>query len=229
LVEEISFTGSSKNCCISFIDIVDSTKITTTEINDAEKIRKYYSIFINTMAAIIRDFNATIIKNTGDSLLYYFPETSNNSSAAVDDDDGISVFKEIFECGLTMVEASTIINIKNQEEGLPALNYRISADYGRVEIAKSMTSTSDDLFGPTVSLCAKINSMAPINGMVIGRDLYEVTRSSPPSFDNDYYFSEIGKYPITELKYQHYPVYSIIRNKNKENNSKTLNLYKNVP
>ena len=229
MVEEISFTGSSQNCCVSFIDIVDSTKITTTEINDAEKIRKYYSIFINTMAAIIRDFNATIIKNTGDSLLYYFPETSNNSSAAVDDDDGISVFKEIFECGLTMVEASTIINTKNQEEGLPALNYRISADYGRVEIAKSMTSTSDDLFGPTVSLCAKINSMAPINGMVIGRDLYQVTRTSPPSFDNDYYFYEIGKYPITELKYQHYPVYSIIRNKNKENNSKTLNLYKNVP
>jgi two-component system response regulator ChvI len=223
LVEEISFTGSSKNCCVSFIDIVDSTRITTTEINDAEKIRKYYSIFINTMAAIIRDFNATIIKNTGDSLLYYFPETSNNST-----DDDISVFKEIFECGLTMVEASTIINTKIQEEGLPPLNYRISADYGRVEIAKSMTSTSDDLFGPTVSLCAKINSMATINGMVIGRDLYQVTRSSP-SFDNNYYFSEIGKYPITDLKYQDYPVYSITRNKNKENNSETLNLYKNVP
>ncbi len=222
MVEEISFTGSSKNCCVSFIDIVDSTRITTTEINDAEKIRKYYSIFINTMAAIIRDFKATIIKNTGDSLLYYFPETSNNSSV-----DDISVFKEIFECGLTMVEASTIINTKIQEEGLPPLNYRISADYGRVEIAKSMTSTSDDLFGPTVSLCAKINSMAPVNGMVIGRDLYQIVK---PSFNNDsYYFSEIGKYPITEFKYQHYPVYSITRNKNKENNSKTLNLYKNVP
>ena len=32
------------------------------------------------MEAIIRDFNANIIKNTGDSLLYYFPETSNNSA-----------------------------------------------------------------------------------------------------------------------------------------------------
>ena len=50
--------------------------------------------------AIIRDFNANIIKNTGDSLLYYFPETSNNSA------DDISAFKEVFECGLTMVEAS---------------------------------------------------------------------------------------------------------------------------
>jgi hypothetical protein len=88
-----------------------------------------------------------------------------------------------------------------------------------------MTSTSDDLFGPTVSLCAKINSMAPINGMVIGSDLYQMTRSS---FDNDYYFSEIGKYHINELKFQQYPVYSVIRNKNKENNGKSLSLYKNV-
>ena len=221
MVEEIIFTGISKNCCVSFIDIVDSTRITTTEINDAEKIRKYYSIFINIMAAIIRDFNATIIKNTGDSLLYYFPKTSNNSA------DDRSAFKEVFECGLTMVEASRIINTKVQEEGLSSLlNYRISADYGRVEIAKSMTSTSDDLFGPTVSLCAKINSMAPINGMVIGSDLYQVTRSS--ALNNDYCFSEIGKYSITELKYQQYPVYSIIRNKNKDSNNKTLNPYKNV-
>ena len=131
------------------------------------------------MAAIIRDFNATIIKNTGDSLLCYFPKTSNNST------DDISAFKEVFECGLIMVEASTIINTKIQEEGLSShLNYRISADYGKVEIAKSMTFTSDDLFGPTVSLCAKINSMAPINGMVIGSDLYQTVRSF--SFDNDY-------------------------------------------
>lgn len=71
------------------------------------------------MAAIIRDFNATIIKNTGDSLLYYFPETSNNSA------DDISAFKEVLECGLTMVEASPIINTKVQEEGLSDLNYRI--------------------------------------------------------------------------------------------------------
>ena len=130
------------------------------------------------MAAIIRDFNATIIKNTSDSLLCYFPKTSNNST------DDISAFKEVFECGLIMVEASTIINTKIQEGLSSHLNYRISADYGKVEIAKSMTFTSDDLFGPTVSLCAKINSMAPINGMVIGSDLYQTVRSF--SFDNDY-------------------------------------------
>jgi hypothetical protein len=37
----------------------------TFEINDPGKIKNYYSIFINTMAAIARNFAAKIIKNTG--------------------------------------------------------------------------------------------------------------------------------------------------------------------
>jgi hypothetical protein len=55
-----------------------------------------------------------------------------------------------------MISVNLIINAKLQkQEGLPNLSYRISADYGRVEIARSLTSTSEDLFGPTVNLCAK--------------------------------------------------------------------------
>jgi hypothetical protein len=51
--------------------MVDSIRF-TFQIKDAEKIRKYYSIFINTMAAISRNFRAKIIKNTGTSLVYFF-------------------------------------------------------------------------------------------------------------------------------------------------------------
>ena len=47
----------------------------TFQIKDAEKVRKYYSIFINTMTAIARNFGAKIIKNTGTSLVYFFPKT----------------------------------------------------------------------------------------------------------------------------------------------------------
>jgi two-component system, OmpR family, response regulator ChvI len=152
LAEEIQFTGNSHNCCVCFVDIVDSTRITTVEIANSEKIKRYYSIFINTMAAIARNFGANIIKNTGDSLIYYFPKTADSSN-------NMSAFKSVFECGLTMISVNPIVNAKLQkEEALPNLSYRISADYGRVEVAKSLTSTSEDLFGPTVNLCAKINS-----------------------------------------------------------------------
>jgi len=72
---------------------------------------------------------------------------------------------------------------------MPALNYRISADYGGVEFAKSSSSQSDDLFGSTVNICAKINSKAPENGMIIGRDLYQIVKSL-----HDFSFEEIEGY-----------------------------------
>jgi class 3 adenylate cyclase len=217
VVEEISFTGGSQNCCVCFIDIVDSTRITTFEITDPQKIKRYYSIFINTMAALARDFDATVIKNTGDSVLFYFPKTTDSST-------NMSAFKNVFECGLTMISVNPIINVKLQkEEGLPNLSYRISADYGRVEIAKSLTSTTEDLFGPAVNLCAKINSTAKRNGMVIGNNLYQVIKTK---FDHLYHFNKLDGYSIDNSDNK-YSVYSIV-SKDKNSNDKKLNQYKDI-
>lgn len=217
MAEEISFTGGSQSCCVCFIDIVDST-INTVEITNPQKIKMYYSVFINTMAALARDFDATVIKSTGDNIIYYFPKTADSSN-------NISAFKSVFECGLTMISVNPIINSKLQkEEGLPNLSYRISADYGRVEVAKSLTSTSGDLFGPTVNLCAKINSKAEPNGMVIGNNLYQVTKGK---FDDDYLFNKIDEYSIGDSSDNQYSVYSIV-SKDKNSNDKKLKLYKNI-
>lgn len=213
MVQEISFTGNSQNYCICFIDIVDSTR--NTVILDAEKMKRYYSVFINIMAAIARDFNSIIIKNTGDSLIYYFPETSDSAN--------MSAFKPVLECGLTMIAVHPIINTKLNGEGLPSLDYRISADYGRADVAQSLTATSEDLFGPTVNICAKINSIAKPNSMVIGGDLYKIVKRT---FDKNYYFSKVGVYSIDDLSIQ-YPVYSI-SNKSKTSNANTLRFYKNI-
>lgn len=49
--EEISFSGMSKDYCVSIVDIVNSTKI-VSEIVNADKVRKYYTIFLNTVATI---------------------------------------------------------------------------------------------------------------------------------------------------------------------------------
>lgn len=114
------------------------------------------------MAAIARNFDGTIIKNTGDSLIYYSPKTTSR----VGNSDATN-FKNVFEFGLTIIAVNPIMYIKLKEKGLPNLSYRISADYGRVEVAKSLSSTSEDLFGTTVNLCSKINSKASPNQMVV--------------------------------------------------------------
>jgi two-component system response regulator ChvI len=203
--------------------MIDSTEATFTINNQPDKIRRYYSIFINTMATIARNFGAEVIKNTGTSLIYYFPKTSNPSNLAA--------FKDVIECGITIMAANKVINMKLKEEALPSMHYKISADYGRVEVARSLSSPdTDDLFGSTMNVCAKINSMAPVNGMVIGSDLYYITKEfSLTSFfgtgDSQYYFKKIGEYPInSSFKYQ-YPVYSVSGPEGQESDISDLEKY----
>ncbi len=194
--EEISFLDRSLTCCVCFVDIVNSTKI-TAEISDRRKIGKYYSIFINTMAILANNYGAKIIKNAGDGLIFYFPETSDSRKEGA--------FKNMLECFTIMISAHNIINSKLHSENLPSVSYRISADYGRVEVATSTSSQSEDLFGSTMNICAKINSMAEPNGIVIGGDLHQIVKS----------FSLINRYESRELEgysigFNHkYPVYRL--------------------
>ncbi len=97
LTGEISFLDDSMNCCVCFVDLVNSTKI-TAEISDPRKIGKYYSIFINTMAILAKNYGAKIVKNAGDALIFYFPETSDSSNEIA--------FKNTLECLATMIFSS---------------------------------------------------------------------------------------------------------------------------
>jgi len=201
VTDEISFRQHSINCCVCFVDMVNSTKI-IAEILDHQKIRQYYSIFINTMAILAKNYGAKIVKNAGDSLIFYFPQTSD----AVNE----PAFSGAFECFTTMMLARDIINTKLHSENLPPVSYRISADYGRVEVATSTGSKGEDLFGSTMNICAKINSMAEPNGIVIGGDIYEIVKSFP--FFGNYHFKELGGYSIG-IRHQ-YPVYRALSKNN---------------
>ncbi len=207
--EEISFLNRSMNCCIGFVDMINSTKV-TVEISDRPKIGQYYSIFINTMAILAKNYGAKIIKSAGDALIFYFPETSDSSNEAA--------FKDILECFTTMILARDIINAKLHSENLPSVSYRISADYGKVEVATSTSSKGrEDLFGSTMNICAKINSMAEPNGIVIGGDLYRIIKSF--SFvNNAYEFRELRAGYSVGFNHM-YPVYHALSKNNNNNTS----------
>jgi CheY-like chemotaxis protein/class 3 adenylate cyclase len=207
--EEICFLPNSQNYCVCFVDMVDSTVI-AAEIYDRRKIGQYYSIFINTMAVLVKNYGGKIVKNAGDALIFYFPGSSDLAHEAA--------FKAMLECFTTMVLARDIINAKLYSQNLPAVSYRISADYGRVEVATSTSSKGEDLFGPTMNICAKINSMAEPNGIVIGGDLYQIIKSF--SFvENAYGFRELRGGCSVGLNHR-YPVY-YMSSKNKKNNNNT--------
>lgn len=192
--EVIEFNGKFDSHVVGVVDIIESTKITA--LLNKPKVCQYYSIFLNSMANIITKHNGIVVKNIGDSLLYYFPKETDMADK-----------KEILnslECGMEMVDAHAMINSSMRAENLPIVNYRISSDHGMIMTAKSANSINEDIFGPTVNICMKINHAAKPNNMVIGGDLYQQVKSL-----EKYRFEPTSAYH-NGLKVQ-YPVYSINR------------------
>lgn len=213
---QLRFINYTQKYCIGIIDIINSTK-ETSKIKDSGNLRKYYSLFLNTMSSIITNFNGKVVKNVGDGLFYYFPRTLDITDE--------SSFHDVLECGLTMIASNTLLNIKSSEEELPPINYRICMDYGEVEIAISATSNEVDLFGSVVNDCSKINRFASSNGFIIGKRLYEIL--SRLSIIKDYTINKInGEYNESNKTFD--ILYSI-NTFNEDRGKKTKFRYKEEP
>lgn len=162
----LEFSESKQECCVGIIDIVNSTKI-TANLSDKDT-SNFYGIFINFMASIVKEFGGIVVKNVGDALLFYFPDTDINDKQS---------FENVVNCCMKMIDSHSEINSKMDEKGLSSLSYRISAVYGPIMIGQMSTSSVVDIFGSTVNVCTKINSLASSNELVIGEDLYCTVKS----------------------------------------------------
>jgi len=184
----IAFEEVYQNHCVGIVDVVSSTKIISKLSQENACI--YYSVFLNTIGYIAQSHGAKVVKNIGDGVLFYFPKDSTKSR------------NRVLECTTKMLEATEMINKIFQKRKMPKIQYRISLDYGPLMIAKYMTSSCKDIFGPTVNLCAKLNHIAKPNGLVIGSDMYQIVKKS-----KQYKFIEVDKVQLS-LK-QVYPVYLV--------------------
>ena len=158
----LQFSDYSEKYCVCMIDIVDSTKI-TANLSETET-SEFYRIFLNSVALIVRNFGGIVVKNIGDALLFYFPIIHSEKELTI---------KKCLNCCLTLGDSHKDIVTKLRKENLPIFDYRTSATFGNVRIARTSTSSVNDIFGATVNRCAKINRTAPANGLIIGEEFYE--------------------------------------------------------
>ena len=197
----IRFSGDAIKSCVGFIDLVDSTKNTIT-MDNLEAIRKYYSTFINSVSEIIKNYNGKVIKNIGDCLLFYFPKTT--------DVNHVGVFIEAIECGFKILDERHSINQELSKQQLPPFNYRISIDYGVLDLALVGDFSQIDLFGTTINLCSKINTSSSSipNEIIIGDNFYRILKSFSGMLNNYDFINHIN-YQITENN--RYSLYKIKR------------------
>jgi CheY-like chemotaxis protein/class 3 adenylate cyclase len=186
----IRFSGDSIKSCIGFIDLVDSTKNTIT-MDNLGHIRKYYSKFINSTSEVVKSYSGKVIKNIGDCLLFYFPKTT--------DFKDMEVFRETIDCGFKILDERYIVNQELSKEHLPPFNYRITIDYGILDLALVGDYSQIDLFGTTINLCSKINSssLSVPNEIIIGENFYRFIKSFS-NIVNNYHFINNGEFKLTE-------------------------------
>jgi CheY-like chemotaxis protein len=208
----IRFSGDSIKSCVGFIDIVDSTKNIAT-MDNLESTRKYYSTFINSISEYVKSYSGKVVKNIGDGLLFYFPKTT--------DVNNIGVFREVIECGFKILDERYSINQGLSEQDLPSFNYRITIDYGVLDLALVGDYSQIDLFGTTINLCSKINNTSSIpNEIIIGDNFYRILKSFPTML-NSYNFINHISYEISESN--RYSLYNIKRKDIELNNIETSN------
>ena len=189
--DNIFFSEKSCTCCVGFVDMVDSTRITAGLTTS--QMSKYYSLFINWVGSIIGGHSGKVVKNTGDGLLFYFTSLGDST---------IKTVRNCLDSAITLSILHRNVNDKFISESLPELNYRISLDYGEVSFAQTVDSTRPDIFSTTVNLCAKINKVGDPNKVIIGGDLYRIARNL-----SGYDFHEV-KEKISISK-RAYPLYTV--------------------
>jgi class 3 adenylate cyclase len=199
--ERIYISEASSPTCVGFIDIVGSTKI-TARLN-CRQMSRFYGLFINWASAVVRAYGGRVVKNIGDGLLFYFPLGQEKADS--------KQIADCLDCSIALSMLHPSINRKFRSEDLPALDYRISLDYGEVSFASTSESLNADIFSVTVSVCSKINSFAAPNSVVVGGDMYEVCKKL-----SGYSFKELRKSVVVANRT--YPVYAV-------NESRTVHEY----
>ena len=211
--KSIKFTDDSLKCCVCFIEFESSVN-NIAIADDSSNIREYYSTVINSLSQIIKRYNGKIVKSLGDRLLCYFLNFSdlNNEKA----------FEDVIECGLEILEKREAINKELLKDDLPSVErYKISLDYGVVDLALAGDNYQLDIFGSAVNICSKISSsLAPKNEIIIGNNFYRILKSFS-NIINNYNFINNGEFKVTENI--GYPTYNIKRSNTLLQNDDTNN------
>ena len=155
----LKYSEQKQECCVCLVDIVGSILI--KEKMSGEQSKRYYGMFIESIAKIVEQHNGMAVKAIDDALLFYFPLEDNTT------------FRNAVDCCLAIVDYNSELNEQLRAEDLPEIAYRISSTFGEVNVTKSSTATLQDIFGEPVNHCFKINQYALPNTLVIGDSMYQ--------------------------------------------------------
>jgi adenylate cyclase len=171
---------------IMYADLVGSTNMTMTL--PVEKMVTIIRAFTYEMTCIMRSYGGYVLKYVGDAVIAFFPSGYNKLLAC---DKAVQCAKSM----ITVIKNG--INPILNKYDYPELGVRIGIDEGENVIVQYGHDKSSliDILGYSMSITAKITSLANPDKIAIGEDVYDILH---PEIKNK--FTEI-KYNVDTWRY----------------------------
>ena len=177
------------NLVIMIIDINNSTQMSLTL--PEFKFAQLLQTFAQEVSIVVSGYGGFVFKYEGDAVIVIFPA----------DYDEIKACKNALNCSAAVLEIiKNGINPIFIENELPEITVRTGLAFGPTLVVlygKSLEKAHVDITGSSISLAAKIASIAKPNQVLVGELIYNIIVSSKDKVSlNKIKFKEMGLDPI---------------------------------
>lgn len=174
---EMINTGQRKELTILFSDIKDFT--TYSSVLSPDSIRAFLNEYFESMVDVVFTHHGTVDKYIGDGLMVFFGDPEPLPDHAL----------RAVQAAIAMQERTRMLRKKWVEEGGFPVQIRVGISTGEVVVGNMGSSRrlSYTVLGSTVNLAKRLESSAPVDGVLMSERTYELIRP----FDGAHSFGEI--------------------------------------
>jgi class 3 adenylate cyclase len=169
--------NTKTNLVIMIIDINNSTQMSLT-LPEFE-FALILQTFAQEVSIVVSGYGGFVFKYEGDAVIVIFPAEY----------DQIKACKNALNCSRAVLEIiKNAMNPIFKENKLPEITVRTGLAYGSTLVVlygKSLENAHVDITGSSISLAAKIASIAKPNQVLVGEFLYNIIVSSSKDKDKD--------------------------------------------
>lgn len=167
-------SGHRKELTILFSDIKGFT--TRCQTMSPDEVRTFLNDYFGEMVEIVFQHGGTVDKFIGDGLMVFFGDPDEDSEHAV---RGV-------ECARAMQVAVKRLSARVEKEGRPPFAIRVGVNTGVVSVGNmgSARRLSYTVLGADVNLAQRLESNAPVGGILIAARTAELIRGRIPTVEH---------------------------------------------
>jgi class 3 adenylate cyclase len=176
------------NLVIMIIDINNSTQLSLT-LPDF-KFAQILQTFAQEVCIVVSGYGGFVFKYEGDAVIVIFPAEY----------DQVKACKNALNCSTSILEIlKKAVNPVFKENELPEITVRTGLAYGATLVVlygKNLEKAHVDITGSSISLAAKIASIAKPNQVLVGELIYNIIADSKDKESDNIKFEEVRLDPI---------------------------------